>query len=37
MMREIGPDHFVACHFPLEPARWDDKLTERVDSAQPDR
>ena len=23
LMRRIGPDHFVACHFPLEPARWD--------------
>jgi hypothetical protein len=22
-MREIGPDHFIACHFPLERARWD--------------
>jgi peptide/nickel transport system ATP-binding protein len=23
VMREIGPNHFVACHFPLEPTRWD--------------
>jgi peptide/nickel transport system ATP-binding protein len=23
VMREIGPNHFVACHFPLEAERWD--------------
>jgi peptide/nickel transport system ATP-binding protein len=27
VIREIGPEHFVACHFPLEPARWDKGAT----------
>ena len=30
-MREIGPNHYVACHFPLEPARWDEPDEQEID------
>jgi peptide/nickel transport system ATP-binding protein len=30
MMREIGPNHYVACHFPLEPVRWDPDNSPRA-------
>jgi peptide/nickel transport system ATP-binding protein len=29
MMREIAPNHHVACHFPLEPVRWDTELARK--------
>jgi peptide/nickel transport system ATP-binding protein len=35
VMREMGPNHFVACHFPLEPAHWDNKGEPSVDPPEP--